>query len=434
MRSTMLLVLLTSLIMQEAVSLAAEGDAPNGWTCSAPRDEIRPDFVYEPEGGRNGSPAWAIVADDRPALDGYWQKTFRVEGGKHYRFRTLRRVENVAHPVRSAVVTITWQDDRGKLVPGEIDAAQPEFPREGSSVDGWTEVADTYHAPAKATQAVVRLHFRWAPRGTVRWSEMALEEVSPPGPRTVRLAAVHFRPRGGKTPEENRRMFAPLVAKAAAERADLVCLGEAVTLCGTGLTYAEVAEPVPGPSTKYFGRLTKEHNLYLVAGLLEREGSVVYNTAVLIGPDGQLGGKYRKVCLPREEIDGGVAPGEEYPVFDTRFGRLGIMICWDLEFPEVARNLALGGAEVIALPIWGGHALLAQARAIENQVYLVSSTYDEEMKTGIVDHKGQWLAETRQQGDVVVVEVDLNRRTIWKWLGDLKSRVPRERPVTGFGN
>jgi len=137
---------------------------------------------------------------------------------------------------------------------------------------------------------------------------------------------------------------------------------------------AECAEPIPGPATEYFGRLASEHNLYIVAGLTERVGIAIYNTAALVGPEGFVG-KYRKVCLPREEIEAGVTPGDAYPVFSTRFGKVGMMVCWDVHFPEVARNLSNHGAEVIAMPIWGANLTLASARAIENQVYLVSSTF-----------------------------------------------------------
>ena len=74
---------------------------------------------------------------------------------------------------------------------------------------------------------------------------------------------------------------------------------------------------------------------------------------MLIGPDGNVVGKYRKVCLPRGEVEGGIAPGSEYPVFDTRFGKVGMMVCYDGFFPEVARELTNRGAEVIAWPVWG---------------------------------------------------------------------------------
>ena len=126
-------------------------------------------------------------------------------------------------------------------------------------------------------------------------------------------------------------------------KADLVVLGETLTYVGLGKKYHEVAEPIPGPSTEYFGRLAKKHNLYIVPGLLERDGHLVYNVAVLIGPDGKIIGKYRKVCLPRGEIEGGITPGSDYPVFPTRFGKVGLMVCYDGFFPEVARELSNRG-------------------------------------------------------------------------------------------
>ncbi len=213
---------------------------------------------------------------------------------------------------------------------------------------------------------------------------------------------------------------------AAGRRADIVCLPEGITVVGNGKTYAEVAEPIPGPSTQFLGKLASKHRMYVVAGLYERAGTTIYNTSVLIDRDGRLTGKYRKVCLPREEIDGGITPGHEYPVFETDFGRVGMMICWDVHFPEVARALAAGGAEVLLMPIWGGNEALARARAIENQIYLVASGYD--FKTAIFDKTGRSLAEAGDGTSVLVSEVDLNQREIWPWLGDWPARIWREGP------
>src|SRR6185436_7780518 len=156
------------------------------------------------------------------------------------------------------------------------------------------------------------LHLQWAPSGKVAWSDVTLSEVAPPPPRKVRLAAVHFRPEGGKTPEGNCRLFVPLIEQAAGERADLIVLPETLTYFGLGRSFVDCAEKIPGPSTDYFGALAKKHNLYIVAGLVERDRHLVYNVAVLIGPDGKVGGKYRKVALPRSEIAGGIAPGSNY--------------------------------------------------------------------------------------------------------------------------
>jgi predicted amidohydrolase len=409
-----------------------------GWTAESPREEIRPQF------SSGADDILIITHDPREGLDGWFQKSFEINGGAWQRFEVKRKISGVSNPRQSCLVRISWHDKDGKMVriddrPVNSDpklpmpSAEPEYPTDGpTDAQGWTTVGGIYKSPSLAARAVVELHLQWAPNGRVEWRGAEFAPTEAPQARKVRLATVHYKPQG-KSPRQNCEEFAPFIADAARQKADLVVLGETVPSANVKAKPDELAEPIPGPTTEYFGSLAKQHHLHIVLSLYEREAHLVYNTAVLLGPDGALIGKYRKVSLPPGEAAKGIAPGKDYPVFDTALGKVGMMICYDGFFPEVARELTKNGAEVIAWPVWGCNPKLAAARACENHVYVISSTFMEHdsgwMISAVYDHNGDPLATSTKWGTVAVAEVTLNQPYLGPYnLGDFHSMIERHRP------
>lgn len=182
--------------------------------------------------------------------------------------------------------------------------------------------------------------------------------------------------------ERNYQRAVPLICEAAARGADVVITTECF-LDGYAIRdktmpiedWRALGEDIPGG--KYLRRLQEladELDIHLVAGMVERVGRTTHNAAVLIGPDGELIGEYRKRRMGHELVRN--TPGDASPVFDTPFGKIGLMICADRRYPKLIARLGNNGAELILCPsggMWGpvknDHHL--QARSRENRVPIV---------------------------------------------------------------
>ena len=385
-----------------------------GWRVVAQRPEIAPRGYIDRTVGRGGQGALALAGDGKASVSGGWEKKIDgVEPGAWYRLTVESRNAGIDFERQRVVARLDWQKGAGER------AGQPDYGTLRSTAGDWHQTVLEAPAPAGASQVLVQLLLSNTPQATVWWDHVRLEKIDAPKPRLVRVATVNYRARNMHSAADSVAKFIE-VARLNVKRSDLLVLPEAISISGNGLSYVDASEPIPGPSTEALGKLARDLNSYVVAGLMEREGTSAYNTAVLIDRHGVLVGKYRKVYLPREEVEGGLTPGQSYPVFDTDFGRMGLMICWDIQYADPALALALSGAELIALPIAGGSLTLGHARAIENHLFLVSSGYD--YPTEIVDPDGKTVASAPEKPGVATAEIDLNHRYTEPWLGNMRDR------------
>jgi predicted amidohydrolase len=397
---------------------AFDVNAP-GWRPWSARPEIAPKTFIDRIHGRGEPGSLAISGNSNAAAYGGWE--YLAEGitpGKWYRFAAYYRAEGLQTDSLQVVSRLDWTSSQGKR------AGQPDYAYRTTQEGEWRRVTLDAPAPKSANSVKLQLFLQNAPSATIWWDEVSLEEIAAPGQRPVKVAAINFRPPKTRDAADGVNQFVEAIEKSVQDKADIILLPEGITVVGNGKPFAEIAEPLPGPTTKTLGEVAKRKNAYIVAGIYEREGQTLYNTAVLIDRKGELVGKYRKVYLPREEIEGGLTPGNDYPVFRTDFGTIGMMICWDVQYADPARALALRGAELILMPIWGGNETLGKARAIENRVFIASSGYN--YPTYVMDPDGETLASAREQAAAAVATIDLNRRYVDNWLGDMRGRFMKE--------
>ena len=420
----------------------AVGQLPSEELVTDPKFETREGQTL-PEGWSVWRPDWGKAAcavrgveggllvesgGDPYAVGGVTQEIKGVRAGTAYRISAVCELRGIEQPFRSVMVRVSW------LKAGRLIHPAGMLVRGPATSDGTARFADVLTAPEGADAARLSLEVKWPGRGSVLWKQVSMRAAAEPGPRKVKIGTVYLRPRGS-TPAKNLKLWCEQIDAAGKLGLDIVCLGETITRVGTNASLEDAAEPIPGPATRQLGQAAGKNNIWVVAGLTERVGDIIYNTAVLLDRRGQFAGKYRKTHLPREEWKQGVRPGHEYPVFDTDFGRIAIQICYDWFFPEPAAIFALRGAEIIFAPTWGNtlpdeagmvHGeTVFRVRARDNGVYMVPSVYDG--SSLVIDPMGRILASNAGRDGVFWAEVDLNDRECLQWVGYWRSIGPRDR-------
>jgi N-carbamoylputrescine amidase len=261
-------------------------------------------------------------------------------------------------------------------------------------------------------------------------------------------------------PAANLKKTLGFAERAARQGAQIICTQELFRsqyFCQSeDHKYFDLAEPIPGPSTKAFQKLAKKHAVVIIASLFEKRASGLYhNTAAIIDADGSLLGIYRKMHIPDDPLfyeKFYFTPGDlGFRAWQTRYGKIGVLICWDQWYPEAARLTAMQGAEILFYPTaigWhpgekaeygpnqhGAWELIQRSHAVANGCYVaVPNRIGLEKPIGgdglefwgqsfVAGTSGQLLAKASvDQEETLVVPVDLAKvdvtRTHWPFLRD----------------
>jgi len=216
---------------------------------------------------------------------------------------------------------------------------------------------------------------------------------------------------------------------------------------------AKYAQRIPGKYTDIFTKLAEEYNYYIIMGsIIENDNNNFYNTSLLIAPNGNIIGKYRKIFLwhPEKRY---LSRGNEIKVFNTKFGKIGIEICWDLAFPEISRKIAYKGADVIFCPSYwseGDNPLYKELGFSSEAIFIdscvISRAFENQVAFIFVNGAGYWelngyideftghsqialpfygsIAKLEKEENLLVKEIDLGilekARKIYSTIDDLK--------------
>ncbi len=237
------------------------------------------------------------------------------------------------------------------------------------------------------------------------------------------------------------------IVKAKGGGADFVVIPEfymALATPKSGLLPAEVAEPLDGPFVSALKEAARENEIYVVCGMYEStidDDGRAYNTTVFIDRSGQLLHSYQKTHLydafSYKESDT-IIPGEnQYKVVETEFGKIGLMVCYELRFPEIARQFALQEAEVLLVPAgWMAGPMkedhwqtLIRARAIENTMFVCGANLvgvDFTGRSMVVDPMGIILASGGEEETIIMTDIDLDRiHRVREKLPSVRDRKPK---------
>lgn len=273
--------------------------------------------------------------------------------------------------------------------------------------------------PAGASRVQLSLGLKGP--GRVDWYLPSLVKCGPAGHRKANVVSTFLFP--GNVPAtmaENLERIGRVFDKAGALQPDLVLFAETINDRGFEMPFAQKCETIDGPFCTLMREKARQYHCYCMFTLHERAGDKYHNTAVLVGRDGEIAGLHRKTHLTYMEYSWGMTPGHEHRVFDTDFGKVGMLVCWDAYFPEPARELAQKGAELLLVSTAGNPSSRHTTRAMENGVFVAvaGAGVEEEgcLPSKIIDPAGRVLSQTMEDEGLAQAVIDLDDKPLIDWL------------------
>jgi len=386
---------------------------PDKWIIKGPVASMQPEIAIDTKTMFSGTSSLRMESEN-PNCHGIATQTVEITSGQTYLFSARFRGENIHSIDKSILIRIKW-------FRGDEQVGYNYIYHIEEAAGGWFLAQDRIKAVGGAATAEISLVFRWS-TGTVWWDDVSMEPCPEVQPLNIKVGTLYFRPPGPSV-EQNIELMSEMLDQSGQAGCDIVCLPEGWPTCNTGLGMTRVeANTLGGSASSMMSQKANQYKMYIVSGLYSWEGDTLKNIAVLYDRTGKIQGIYEKVQLPDSETEQGAVPGNTFPVFETDFGTIGILICWDSAFPEISRILALNGAKVLFCPIWGdvrdpeSWKITARSRAMDNGVFFITSIFDGHSL--IVNPAGEILAESGTQGTLLTADIDVNLNPQWYWIGN----------------
>ena len=338
------------------------GELPDGWTLTAFQHDGVPNFVVkEDANGRYLS----LTGNGDPSAVAYISAKTDLAPGT-YQYQALFPISDDVNPQRNLLFQCKTRTHDGIFKFYRLDNGMVEG-RETIVISG-TQTGDTE----------LRVYYRFNPGGEVKIRSITITPCEPVQPRWARFACTQG--------QLNYEQMTAVAGQAAKDNADLLLFPEMVSQ--KGAQDASQGEEV----LNLLSELAAKHRMYVGASVyvVDKTDGKKYNRGVLYDRNGKLAGIYDKIHpYSPEANEGGITPGARTDIFETDFGKVGMVICYDSWFTDVTQLFALKGAEVILFPVAGYYRSIIPARAADNQVRFVISVLDPSMGYGIFDTAGR---------------------------------------------